>query len=86
MVVPHFLTTVQIVWKETTEVGCARDGCFFESGGDRFDATYLVCRYNPPGNTIGRFNENVRATAIPEPDASSCNVSWLQAKARSAVE
>lgn len=36
----------QIVWPETTHVGCAL------ATGARYDV--LVCRYSPPGNIIGR--------------------------------
>ena len=36
----------QMVWNNTTEVGCAAD-----SGGG---VDYMVCRYTPPGNVIGQ--------------------------------
>ncbi|MDO9222882.1 MAG: CAP domain-containing protein [Caulobacter sp.] len=36
----------QMIWKGTTQVGCAR------ARGRRFD--FLVCRYAPPGNYVGR--------------------------------
>ncbi len=36
----------QMVWKSTTNVGCA-----LHNGGDR---SYLICRYSPPGNADGR--------------------------------
>ena len=42
-VVGHY---TQIVWRNTTQVGCA----IAETGGD----TILVCRYNPPGNFDGQ--------------------------------
>jgi hypothetical protein len=35
----------QIVWRDTTRVGCAL-------ASNRTD-DYLVCRYSPPGNVIG---------------------------------
>lgn len=35
----------QIIWPRTTEVGCA-----VARGGAN---DFLVCRYNPPGNTVG---------------------------------
>jgi pathogenesis-related protein 1 len=35
----------QIVWKNTTEVGCATVQCK--------DFTILVCQYTPPGNWVG---------------------------------
>jgi len=37
----------QVVWKETTEVGCAVNFC-----GDQ--SQNWVCSYNPPGNVVGR--------------------------------
>lgn len=46
--VGHF---TQMVWKGTTQIGCAAIDC---SG-----ATYLACEYNPAGNYIGQFAENV---------------------------
>lgn len=44
----HF---TQMVWKESTSVGCAVRDC---SGRE-----YLVCEYYPRGNIIGYFTENV---------------------------
>ena len=45
----HF---TQVIWKSTKELGCgwatARDG-----------GIYVVCNYDPPGNYLGRFRENV---------------------------
>ena len=45
----HF---TQLVWKDTTTVGCGRRLC-----GTR--AWYLVCEYWPRGNVIGEFSEEV---------------------------
>lgn len=45
----HF---TQLVWKDTTTVGCGRRLC-----GTR--AWYLVCEYWPRGNVIGEFGEEV---------------------------
>jgi hypothetical protein len=40
-----------IVWKSTTQVGCATVSC---SGRN-----FVTCSYNPPGNVIGQFNTQV---------------------------
>lgn len=47
----HF---TQLVWKDTTDVGCGRRLCG-KSGW------YLVCEYWPRGNIIGAFKEQVQA-------------------------
>ncbi|TYJ58438.1 hypothetical protein B9479_000644 [Cryptococcus floricola] len=56
----HF---TQVVWKATTEIGCATsscaDGTIFTGYGS--DSLYLVCEYNPAGNVIGEFAANVAA-------------------------
>ncbi|KAI9344467.1 CAP domain-containing protein [Pilaira anomala] len=46
----HF---TQIVWKETTEIGCAATYCA------NLGASYYVCDYSPPGNFIGQYSANV---------------------------
>ena len=53
----HF---TQVVWKSTTQVACASAYC--PSGvGPNFPgkATFLVCRYSPPGNYPNKYKENV---------------------------
>lgn len=45
----HF---TQLVWKDTTDVGCGRKLC-----GER--GWFLVCEYWPRGNVIGQFTEQV---------------------------
>lgn len=53
----HF---TQVVWKASTEVGCAEqdcDGIFAASFGK---AKYFVCEYSPQGNVIGEFSQNVQ--------------------------
>ncbi|SJL02302.1 uncharacterized protein ARMOST_05628 [Armillaria ostoyae] len=57
-VLNHF---TQVVWKPTTELGCARNtACngIFDTGGSQ---TLIVCLYNPPGNVIGEATNNVQA-------------------------
>lgn len=45
----HF---TQIVWKDTTKLGCAYKDC---SSSDRF----IVCSYDPAGNVIGQGKANL---------------------------
>lgn len=47
----HF---TQVVWKGTSEIGCG-----FASGCGGGWPNVWVCQYNPPGNYIGQFAENV---------------------------
>jgi hypothetical protein len=42
----HF---TQISWKASTQLGC----------GYAPSCSLYVCHYDPPGNVIGQFNENV---------------------------
>ncbi|KAJ4266515.1 hypothetical protein NW762_004502 [Fusarium torreyae] len=51
----HF---TQVVWKDSTKVGCATVKC---PAGTvlSFQSWYTVCNYNPQGNFGGRYGENV---------------------------
>jgi len=49
----------QIVWKGTTEVGCAVAYC--GSGLASYPGYYSVCNYSPPGNYQGEYGSNVGA-------------------------
>jgi uncharacterized protein YkwD len=48
----HF---TQIVWKETTRIGCARAA----GQGSQWYETYVVCDYLSPGNVKDRYEQNV---------------------------
>lgn len=50
--VGHF---TQMIWKNTTEVGCA----VFSLKGSQWLETYVACEYQPPGNVMGQFSANV---------------------------
>ncbi|KAI8622961.1 PR-1-like protein [Xylariaceae sp. FL1651] len=60
----HF---TQLVWKNTTDVGCGRRLC-----GEK--GWYLACEYWPRGNVIGAFKEEVNK---PENAAARIRSSWL---------
>ncbi|KAK3342607.1 CAP domain-containing protein [Neurospora tetraspora] len=50
----HF---TQLVWKNTTDVGCAARWCQSWNGGG--GGWYLVCEYWPRGNVVGEFGSMV---------------------------
>lgn len=56
----HF---TQMVWKGSKRLGCAIQECTAsEMGlGTQGKAQYVVCNYDPPGNVIGEFGDNVLA-------------------------
>ncbi|KAH7350986.1 extracellular SCP domain-containing protein Pry1, partial [Rhexocercosporidium sp. MPI-PUGE-AT-0058] len=51
----HF---TQMVWKKTSEVGCAKKQCRFSNGNPTW---YFVCQYQSPENVVnaGQFKGNV---------------------------
>jgi len=49
----HF---TQLVWKDTTKLGCAYKDCSAENWG-----LYIICSYDPAGNVIGKEKQNVLA-------------------------
>ncbi|KAF9056351.1 CAP domain-containing protein [Panaeolus papilionaceus] len=53
----HF---TQVVWKGTTQVGCAVQTCNGIFDASFGPAKYFVCEYSPQGNIIGRFAQNVQ--------------------------
>jgi len=46
----HF---TQVVWKTTTEIGCALVDCPKDTAWAGYRSQFLVCQYNPGGNTAG---------------------------------
>ncbi|RDX55942.1 PR-1-like protein [Lentinus brumalis] len=54
----HF---TQVVWKGSTQVGCAVQSCSGIFDASFGAAKYFVCEYFPQGNIIGAFDKNVQA-------------------------
>ncbi|KAI0640079.1 CAP domain-containing protein [Trametes polyzona] len=54
----HF---TQVVWKASTQVGCAVKTCNGIFDPKFGPAKFFVCEYSPQGNVIGQFDKNVQA-------------------------
>ncbi|THU97655.1 PR-1-like protein [Dendrothele bispora CBS 962.96] len=54
----HF---TQMVWKDSTQLGCAVHSPCSDIFPGFDNALYYVCEYYPQGNVIGRFDDNVQA-------------------------
>ncbi|EPT04257.1 hypothetical protein FOMPIDRAFT_1021941 [Fomitopsis schrenkii] len=54
----HF---TQVVWKATTQLGCAVQNCNGIFPSEYGVAHYYVCEYYPQGNVLGEFPQNVQA-------------------------
>ncbi|KAI8448324.1 CAP domain-containing protein [Phakopsora pachyrhizi] len=57
----HF---TQVVWADTTAVGCSMTSCtdVAGSGLPQSPVKFWACEYNPAGNVIGQFDQNVKAS------------------------
>ncbi|CAJ2504131.1 Uu.00g115250.m01.CDS01 [Anthostomella pinea] len=49
----------QLLWKESTDLGCSAQFCAKGSMYDDMDAWFMVCNYGPPGNVGGGYGTNV---------------------------
>ncbi|CAE6458429.1 unnamed protein product [Rhizoctonia solani] len=58
---PQYSHFTQVVWKATTEVGCAVRSCNNLLTGYSGAVNFHVCEYRKPGNVIGQFAQNVQA-------------------------
>lgn len=56
---PVYNHWTQVVWKSTTELGCAIASCSNAIDNQRGRETVYVCLYNPAGNVVGQAPENV---------------------------
>ncbi len=52
----HF---TQVVWKNSTELGCGAAQGVKTIQGNEYKALYVVCQYSPAGNVSGQFPDNV---------------------------
>ncbi|KAJ7639123.1 PR-1-like protein [Roridomyces roridus] len=57
---PTYLHFTQVVWKSTTQLGCAVSQCGSVFGPGSGLANYYVCIYDPAGNVIGEAPANVQ--------------------------
>jgi glioma pathogenesis-related protein 2 len=52
----HF---TQVVWKDSTQLGCGAAKGTATIKGTQYNAFYVVCQYSMPGNMQGAFQDNV---------------------------
>jgi len=58
---PKYSHYTQMVWKATSQIGCARASCNLSNfPSEYWPIQFYVCEYNPPGNVIGEFAQNVQ--------------------------
>ncbi|KAI0487538.1 CAP domain-containing protein [Xylaria cf. heliscus] len=57
----------QLVWADSTTIGCAAQFCPRGTAYDNLDAWFTVCNYSPPGNVGGAYAKNINP---PKGDAA----------------
>lgn len=67
----HF---TQLVWKDTTDVGCAARWCQGWNAGR--GGWYLVCEYWPRGNVVGEFGSMVQRRVTGNGGGSRVRAEW----------
>jgi hypothetical protein len=55
----HILQLTQLVWKQSTQIGCGRTNCGGQNG---VQGWLMVCEFFPRGNIAGEFETNVQGT------------------------
>lgn len=54
---PDILEFTQLVWKNSTQLGCGRTNCAGQNG---VPGWFVVCEFSPMGNVPGEFQANVQ--------------------------
>lgn len=54
---PMILEFTQLIWKNSTQLGCGRTNCAGQNG---VPGWFVVCEFSPRGNVVGMFEENVQ--------------------------
>lgn len=74
----HF---TQLVWRKTRRlgVGVARSDCGSNGSGGQY---YVVANYDPPGNVVGEYRENVRPRVRNKQPRELHTFSWSEFWAR----
>jgi hypothetical protein len=55
----HISTFTQLVWKNSTQIGCGRTNCGGQNG---VKGWLVVCEFFPKGNVIGEVEANVQGS------------------------
>jgi Cysteine-rich secretory protein family len=70
----------QLVWKNTTSLGCGRTLCGGSGGGQNgIHGWLVVCEFNPKGNIVGQFGANVQQATDTSSSSSSSSTSGIGA-------